>query len=271
MLSGYRGQRTASTTANGTDSGGADSQRPHTAPRVWRPGRRNLKPAGHAHAIIMGASPALESDMPPTPNAGPMARVAVIALLPGLLVSCATLSPEECRLADWAQIGLTDAAQGHERSRLAAHRESCAETGVAPATQAYLQGYELGLPDYCTAQTGFGLAARGRGRPAQCADERFPDFERGYRRGSGKYQLLQRIETLTQESRDLEQESQGLDQALQDNARALADPGLDPAQRRRLQQTRESLQALQGRHRLTRQTLAAKIRGLRQEAAGLQP
>ena len=54
-----------------------------------------------------------------------------LALL--LLASCATLSEEECRAADWYQIGVNDGAEGRATDYVESHRRACAGLGPAGA------------------------------------------------------------------------------------------------------------------------------------------
>ncbi len=109
------------------------------------------------------------------------------------LGGCASMSAEECAVADWREVGHSDAARGFNRDRIEDHRKACAEAGIAPDLDAYLAGFAQGLPLYCTRQRGFDIAASGGGRPHQCDRIEFSAFEQGFVRGIERYQLTNLI------------------------------------------------------------------------------
>lgn len=113
-----------------------------------------------------------------------------VHLLPCLaLVGCATMSPEECRQANWEEVGYNDAVEGYPASRSADHREACADTGVPVDFDLYRHGYALGLPYYCTRQTGFETADHGGDFATQCRRDTFPDYATGYGEGLDVFAL----------------------------------------------------------------------------------
>ena len=113
-----------------------------------------------------------------------------IHLLPCLaLVGCATMSPEECRQANWEEVGYNDAIEGYPASRSADHREACADAGVAVDFDLYRHGYALGLPYYCTRETGFETADHGGEFATQCRRDTFPDYGVGYGEGLDVFAL----------------------------------------------------------------------------------
>lgn len=111
------------------------------------------------------------------------ARMAA-ALLPLLLASCASLSPEQCMRADWRQIGFADGTTGISAARINDHAKACAEVGVRPDLDAYLQGREEGMVRYCQPENGFTIGRNG-GTPnvADCPEQMKPFFLDQYRRG----------------------------------------------------------------------------------------
>jgi len=79
-----------------------------------------------------------------------------------ILSSCASLSPEQCRNADWRQIGFTDGTNGAPASRLQSHASACAKADIKPDLDAYLSGRMEGLLSYCQPENGFEVGRRGR-------------------------------------------------------------------------------------------------------------
>lgn len=111
-------------------------------------------------------------------------------LIAGITASgCATMSPEECLQANWEEVGYNDAVEGYPVSRSAEHREACADTGVSVDFELYLNGHALGLPYYCTRETGFETADHGGDFATQCRRDAFPDYVAGYSEGLDVFAL----------------------------------------------------------------------------------
>ena len=55
---------------------------------------------------------------------------------------CATMSKEECLVANWREVGFTDASQGYTQARVAEHRSACAEAKVTVNLEEYNKGFE---------------------------------------------------------------------------------------------------------------------------------
>jgi len=106
-------------------------------------------------------------------------------LLPALLLTgCASLSPDQCRLADWRQIGFADGAGGLSAARINDHAKACAEVGVRPDLDAYLNGREQGLRNYCRPENGFAVGRSGSAANlADCPESMKPAFFDQYRYG----------------------------------------------------------------------------------------
>jgi hypothetical protein len=109
----------------------------------------------------------------------------ILLLLPALMIAgCATLSPDQCRHADWRQIGFADGAGGASATRINDHAKACAEVGVRPDLDAYLRGREQGLVNYCRAENGFSIGRGGSAaNAADCPESMKLAFLDHYRRG----------------------------------------------------------------------------------------
>lgn len=86
----------------------------------------------------------------------------LLPLLLATLAGCATLNEDECRTADWRDIGLQDGRAGYPAARLAEHHQACAKHGIKPDERLYAQGRQRGLSEYCvpTKAIDEGLAGR---------------------------------------------------------------------------------------------------------------
>jgi len=99
------------------------------------------------------------------------------------------MSPEECLQANWEEVGYSDAVEGYPVSRSSEHREACADTGVSVDFELYRNGHALGLPYYCTRETGFEAADHGGDFASQCRRDTFPDYVVGYSEGLDVFAL----------------------------------------------------------------------------------
>ena len=106
-----------------------------------------------------------------------------IAALAVLVSSCASMSEEECMVADWHALGFEDGAAGQQIAQLSRRRQACAEHGVRPDTEAYRAGRSEGLRLYCTEQRGYRLGRAGGGYSGVCPANLEEQFMPAYQAG----------------------------------------------------------------------------------------
>lgn len=111
---------------------------------------------------------------------------AVLALGLG---GCASMSSEECANSDWMAIGYEDGSRGYTSDRFSGHRKACAKHGYTADFQAYQQGRNDGLVEFCQPGRGFSLGANGGQYYGVCAAEYEPSFLEAYRAGQQLYTL----------------------------------------------------------------------------------
>ncbi len=145
------------------------------------------------------------------------ARCLMAIAATALLGACASMSPEECRTADWYEQGMRDGANGEPRSRLDAHREACGKVGVVPNIEQYRDGRAIGIRKYCTADNGLQQGRKGSTYQNVCPPELESRFLDRYNAGYRVYQAQQRLEQLDRESQNKQRE---LSKAKDDDARA---------------------------------------------------
>jgi hypothetical protein len=122
-------------------------------------------------------------------------RSAALILICGLN-ACATLSPEQCRTANWYDLGVEDGRSGYSADRLARHREACAEVGVKPDEKRYMQGRQLGLKSYCTADNAVQEGLAGHRYEGSCSGNSGAAFKRLYDAAYAVYEARQKIERI---------------------------------------------------------------------------
>ena len=104
----------------------------------------------------------------------------VIALT---FTACSTMNKSECLTANWKNIGYGDGAGGYKATRLAKHRSACAEHGVTPNMQAYNNGRNQGLKQYCIKSTAYNLGVSGSGYNGVCSKHKERSFLSAYNNG----------------------------------------------------------------------------------------
>ena len=119
-----------------------------------------------------------------------MIGAAVLALV---LSGCASMSSEECAASDWTAIGYEDGSRGYTTDRFASHRKACAKHGHTADFQAYQQGRNQGLVEFCQPARGYSLGANGGQYYGVCAAEFEPEFLDAYRAGQRLYSLRSNV------------------------------------------------------------------------------
>ncbi|MDC9810135.1 MULTISPECIES: DUF2799 domain-containing protein [Rhizobium] len=133
------------------------------------------------------------------------------------LVSCNTLSKEECVAADWRVIGESDGAAGYEpQQRFAAHAKSCERVKIVPDQTIWFQGYQTGLVRYCTPLSGLAHGQAGSGYANVCPPEAASGFLRGFNLGSKQHGLQERLTSMQNDYSSKETEIDELSDKLKD-------------------------------------------------------
>ena len=127
-----------------------------------------------------------------------MRYLAAIALLL-LLAACATLSEDECRSADWYQIGREDGANGRKLDFILQHAKACNEFGIKPIASEWRKGREEGLKLYCTRENAYRVGTRGHILSAVCPAEGLSQLERANERGLRYNRIRQEMSEIQNE------------------------------------------------------------------------
>ena len=133
-----------------------------------------------------------------------MKKFASTAALALLLSGCASMTPEQCRVADWYQVGIEDASAGRAaQSQLGDYAKDCAEVGVRPDAVRFQQGWEVGILRYCTPYTGWSEGTKGRSEQISMCRGRPQEggFQFALRAGLEVYRTKQKMESNDREIR----------------------------------------------------------------------
>ncbi|HZV85525.1 MAG TPA: DUF2799 domain-containing protein [Brevundimonas sp.] len=172
--------------------------------------------------------------------------VAAGALLAG---SCATMSEDQCRVADWGGQGLRDGSAGLPMSRLDDHAKACAKHGVAPDLTPYRSAREDGLRSYCRLERGFEEGRRGRGYHGVCRAEEEAEFLPAFHDGSRLHAAESALESASSELNSAVAWIEDREDKLQAKQRELGEEGKTDAERVRI---RERIQEVRGELREAR-------------------
>lgn len=94
------------------------------------------------------------------------------------ITSCATMSPEECRRANWRDVGLRDGLDGSPLALLAERTSDCAEAKVTVDNVAYLLGRDDGLKTFCRVENALPLGLNGGTYHGVCPPQVDEEFRR---------------------------------------------------------------------------------------------
>lgn len=128
----------------------------------------------------------------------------LVPLLAALLPGCTTMTPSECKTANWHDVGLRDGLAGEPLSELNARTKSCAEAGVQANATQYLQGRNQGLLSYCRLDNAVRLGLDGKTYQGVCAPGIDGEFRRRYSVGREVYQARSALRSQDSRRRSLE-------------------------------------------------------------------
>lgn len=164
-----------------------------------------------------------------------MFKRSVIAISAFLLSSCASLSPEQCKNADWRQIGYTDGASGEPGGKLQEHASACAKADIKPDLEAYLSGRMEGLLSYCQPENGFEVGRRGRpDNVGDCPPHLRAPFLDQYRQGREINGLESQVQNLRNMLQNDQNEARRNDRRMEEIRKELRRPNLSPERRTQL-------------------------------------
>ncbi|MCO1336051.1 DUF2799 domain-containing protein [Microbulbifer sp. OS29] len=132
--------------------------------------------------------------------------IILLALIALMISGCATMSEDECYVADWQAIGYEDGAAGRDLAHLGSRREACAKYGVSVNTSAYRGGRTEGLELFCTELRGFDQGRSGNSYSGVCPADLEGLFLRGFNAGQDLFNAKYAVETLITAIHDLELE-----------------------------------------------------------------
>lgn len=171
-----------------------------------------------------------------------------------------SVSQSQCLAGDWETIGYRDGADGYRSTQLLEHQNACVKHGIIPDRAAYMAGWERGVREYCVADNGFDVGARGDGHNNICPDDQRDAFLSAYHDGRQLYLARADVANLEQAVGQREYRLEQVKAGIVSSAAEQLDPTLPPAARVDLLATTERLAEEKGR-------IEAELPRLRQELA----
>lgn len=134
-------------------------------------------------------------------------HVALLLLsLASLLAGCESMSPQECKVADWGRVGHADGTRGESDRRIADYTEDCGKVGVVPNAQLYRYGWDQGIVNFCTPANGWreGLAGNSSKGSVCQGQAGYPGFARYLEAGLQVNATQSQMQRNTRESERLQ-------------------------------------------------------------------
>lgn len=139
------------------------------------------------------------------------------------------MTPEECRLANWSDVGMRDGLDGKTLALLNTRVSDCAEAGVRVDGNAYLKGRETGLKTYCRLENAVPLGLNGGSYEGVCPAQIDGEFRRRYQLGYNVYAAHAEAARIDNRMQWLEQRLRQIDR---DEDRRLRDANKEDDRRR---------------------------------------
>lgn len=112
------------------------------------------------------------------------------------------MTPEECAVADWEQLGERDARAGKTPEYFSRRASDCAEAGYSADADAWQTGWDRGIVDFCRPERGFREGLEGNRYEHICPRHLEPDFLQGYESGIAIHDARERLRKIESDIED---------------------------------------------------------------------
>ncbi|MEZ4526388.1 MAG: DUF2799 domain-containing protein [Desulfobacterales bacterium] len=117
---------------------------------------------------------------------------------------CASLSEDQCRHANWYDIGFRDGLKGYRADYVFQHGEACAKYGISVNRPEYSRGYEEGLKQYCIPSNGYMMGLQGQPYNGVCKGPDADAFFRMWLKGKQVYEIEKRLREINVEMEEID-------------------------------------------------------------------
>lgn len=126
------------------------------------------------------------------------------SLAVALLSGCETMSPQECKAANWHEVGMRDGINGEPLTMLDERVKDCAKAGTAVDTRSYMGGRTRGLDSYCQLGNAASLGVNGSAYHGVCPGSLDLEFRRRHQTGYAVFALRNQLGEMDERTRRLE-------------------------------------------------------------------
>ena len=198
-------------------------------------------------------------------------KSAFLTMAATVLVSgCATMSEDECRVADWQIIGYEDGSEGAPQSRIGDHRQACAEYGVVPDLAAYREGYQEGIETFCTESVGYERGRSGSSYNGACPSDLEPAFLDGNVVGREIYEAWAAVAEIESSITGLARDRERLQKRVQKAEAEIVADGTTSARRSELLENIKRDQKALGELEVEKEELLIELGRLELEAEAIE-
>lgn len=138
---------------------------------------------------------------------------------------------DRCLMTNWKTMGYQDGSQGRDMRAFEQRGNTCSKHGVSPELDAYVEGRNAGLKEYCRPRQGFNLGASGYSYNGVCPAGLEQPFMAAYGEGKQLYDLQVTLSNAEQRLANAEAEDDRLGVAIEDQSMQALSPGLLAADR----------------------------------------
>lgn len=129
-----------------------------------------------------------------------------VLLLAAVISGCETMSPDECKYANWNDIGLRDGLSGQPLSLLSERVNDCTKAGTRVDTALYMASREQGLQSFCRLENAAPLGLSGTAYAGVCPALVDIEFRRRYQAGYAVHELRNKVSQLDNRSNRLQRQ-----------------------------------------------------------------
>lgn len=137
-------------------------------------------------------------------------QLTTLSLLIGALSSCATMSVQECQVANWYGIGYKDGVNGEYPDHIMTYSKACLKGNITPNQSEWERGRKDGLKQYCTADHAYQVGLSGKALRYVCPSEQQSLLDNAQEHGYTIYTANKRIGELQRQIEKDEKEIQKL-------------------------------------------------------------
>lgn len=124
------------------------------------------------------------------------------------IAGCQTAQPTiSCENSDWFELGRQAGTSG-QLSQSRGLRAQCAKNFSAQAETIYLSGYNRGLTEYCSPESGYAVGRSGQKPPLNCPNPLDEGFKLGFEKGRRAFELEQANQKIDRQISSISQQLQ---------------------------------------------------------------